>query len=124
MTRVKKTYCMVSLIVAMVVLVLTLSWSAGGTTVYAASMDPDSITTFDGDNSEGGVTRAAEDSTNGLTISYNNDGGSLSAPVKMLLVLTIFITGTIDTDHADFLYKNYHCITFSAYRNWNADRTT
>ena len=57
MTRVKKTYCMVSLIVAMVVLVLTLSWSAGGTTVYAASMDPDSITTFDGDNSEGGVTR-------------------------------------------------------------------
>ena len=80
---------MVSLIVAMVVLVLTLSWSAGGTTVYAASMDPDSITTFDGDNSEGGVTRAAEDSTNGLTISYNNDGGSLSAPVKMLLVLTI-----------------------------------
>ena len=39
-----------------------------------ASMDPDSITTFDGDNSEGGVTRAAEDSTNGLTISYNNDG--------------------------------------------------
>ena len=88
-TRVKKTYCMVSLIVAMVVLVLTLSWSAGGTTVYAASMDPDSITTFDGDNSEGGVTRAAEDSTNGLTISYNNDGGSLSAPVKMLLVLTI-----------------------------------
>ena len=97
MTRVKKTYCMVSLIVAMVVLVLTLSWSAGGTTVYAASMDPDSITTFDGDNSEGGVTRAAEDSTNGLTISYNNDG---------------------------FLYKNYHCITFSAYRNWNADRTT
>ena len=50
MTRVKKTYCMVSLIVAMVVLVLTLSWSAGGTTVYAASMDPDSITTFDGDN--------------------------------------------------------------------------
>ena len=89
MTRVKKTYCMVSLIVAMVVLVLTLSWSAGGTTVYAASMDLDSITTFDGDNSEGGVTRAAEDSTNGLTISYNNDGGSLSAPVKMLLVLTI-----------------------------------
>ena len=76
MTRVKKTYCMVSLIVAMVVLVLTLSWSAGGTTVYAASMDPDSITTFDGDNSEGGVTRAAEDSTNGLTISYNNDGVS------------------------------------------------
>lgn len=89
MTRVKKTYCMVSLIVAMVVLVLTLSWSVGGTTVYAASMDPDSITTFDGDNSEGGVTRATEDSTNGLTISYNNDGGSLSAPVKMLLVLTI-----------------------------------
>ena len=64
MTRVKKTYCTVSLIVAMVVLVLTLSWSVGGTTVYAASMDPDSITTFDGDNSEGGVTRAAEDSTN------------------------------------------------------------
>ena len=38
---------MVSLIVAMVVLVLTLSWSAGGTTVYAASMDPDSIDSLD-----------------------------------------------------------------------------
>ena len=94
---------MVSLIVAMVVLVLTLSWSVGGTTVYAASMDPDSITTFDGDNSEGGVTRAAEDSTNGLTISYNNDGGSLSAPVKMLLVLTIlshFLRTAIGTQTA------------------------
>ena len=99
MTRVKKTYCMVSLIVAMVVLVLTLSWSAGGTTVYAASMDPDSITTFDGDNSEVGTGEDA----------FGIDN---------------FITGTIDTDHADFLYKNYHCITFSAYRNWNADRTT
>ena len=113
---------MVSLIVAMVVLVLTLSWSVGGTTVYAASMDPDSITTFDGDNTTDGVTRATEDSTNGLTISYNNDGGSLSAPVKMLLVLTILSLAPsiliMLTSYTKII------IAFSAYCNRNADRTT
>lgn len=89
MTKAKKIYCMVSFFAAVVVLVLTLSVSVGGSTVYAASMDPDSITGFTESGSEDGVTKATEDHTNGLTISYNNDGGSLSAPVKMLLVLTI-----------------------------------
>jgi flagellar biosynthetic protein FliP len=87
MTKAKKTYCMVSFIVAAVVLVLTLSLSIGGST--AASMDPDSITDFTNTDSTESAARAVEDNTNGLTISYNNDGGSLSAPVKMLLVLTI-----------------------------------
>ena len=68
---------MVSFIVAAVVLVLTLSLSIGGSTVYAASMDPDSITDFTNTDSTESAARAVEDNTNGLTISYNNDGGSL-----------------------------------------------
>ncbi len=88
MTRTKKTYCIISFLAALTVLILTLSVSVGGSTVYAASMDPDSITEFTNDGTQT-VTQATEDSTNGLTISYNNDGGSLSTPVKMLLVLTV-----------------------------------
>lgn len=35
------------------------------------------------------VPDAAEDVNNGFSIAYNNDGGSLSAPIKILLFLTV-----------------------------------
>ena len=90
MTRVKKTYCMVSLIVAMVVLVLTLSWSAGGTTVYAASMDPDSIDSLDNTAANTSTGSGSEsDSKGGLSISINNDEAGVASEVRALLLLTI-----------------------------------
>lgn len=89
MTKFKKTYCFVTFIAAVIALVMLLVCFFGSSTVYAASMDPDSITDLNVTDDGGNVTEATGDNTNGLTITYNNDSGSLSTPVKMFLVLTI-----------------------------------
>lgn len=89
MTKLKKTYCMVSLAAAIVIFALTLALSFGVTPVYAASMDPDSITNFDAETASGESTSATSDNTNGLSVTINNDTGSVSTPIKSLLVLTI-----------------------------------
>ena len=47
MTKLKKTYCILSLIFAIAVFVAVLFASQNRTTVYAASMDPDSIDSLD-----------------------------------------------------------------------------
>ena len=46
MTKLKKTYCILSLIFAIAVFVAVLFASQNRTTVYAASMDPDSSVTI------------------------------------------------------------------------------
>ena len=51
-------------------------------------MEPDSITSMDG-GGDGTVADINSGNTNGLSISYNNDDGSVSTPIKMLLVLTV-----------------------------------
>ena len=61
-------------------------------TIYASDVSPEEITDKADDMklSDGakGVTTDA-DGTNGISIQYNNDSGSMSTPVRMLLVLTI-----------------------------------
>lgn len=89
MRKLKKTYCFVTFIAAMAALVMFFVSSLGSVEVYAASMNPDSITDFNVTDDNGDVTKATEDNTNGLTITYNNDSGSVSTPVKMFLVLTV-----------------------------------
>ncbi len=89
MTKLKKTYCFVTFIAAIVALVVLCVSSFGSVDVYAASMDPNSITDFNVTDDKGDVTKATEDNTNGLTITYNNDSGSVSTPVKMFLVITV-----------------------------------
>ena len=89
MTKLKKAYCFVTFIAAVVALVMFFVSSFGSVDVYAASMDPESITDFNVTDDKGDVTKATEDNTNGLTITYNNDSGSVSTPVKMFLVLTV-----------------------------------
>lgn len=89
MNKRKKSYCFVSFVAAIVAIVITIFSLQGNTTVYAASMDPGSIEDLNVTDDGGNVTSAREDNTNGLTISYNNDSGSLTTPIKMLLVLTI-----------------------------------
>ena len=88
MTRRKKIYCMCSFVIAIVAVVLLLTSSVATTTVYATANDPLDITDFtqvDDDN----VTKATEDDTNGLSITYNNNSGSLSTPIRMFLVITV-----------------------------------
>lgn len=89
MTNLKKAYCRISFLAAVFIFVLALILIGCRTEVYAASTDLEGI---DGlstplDNEE--MLDAKSDSTNGLSIIYNNDTGSLSTPVRALLVLTI-----------------------------------
>lgn len=89
MTKRKKRYCFISFVAGIVMFIVTLGCGLSSDTVYAASMDPNSITDFNQTGDNGDVTKATEDLNNGLTITYNNDTGSLSTPVKMFLVLTV-----------------------------------
>ncbi len=88
MRKVKEYYCKASLFFAVAVFVFVIIYAfRSPETSYAASMDTDSITFDDEDNSETADT--ATDNADGLSIIYNNNSGSLSTPVRMLLVLTI-----------------------------------
>lgn len=90
MTKFKKSYCVVSLIFAVIVFIAAMALSMGDTTVYAATTDSDAITGLSDPNTgDGELLDATSDNTNGLSIIYNNDTGSVSTPVKALLVLTI-----------------------------------
>lgn len=88
MRKLKKGYCIFSIIFATLVIVLTLSMGFVQT-AYATSptTTADDINQLTGDDDK--VPDAAEDVNNGLSIAYNNQGGSLSAPIRILLFLTI-----------------------------------
>lgn len=84
MSKGKKIYCVASFVFACVVLIVTtVLCVTHPTTTYAASTKSSSSTT--------GSTEVANhnDQTDGLSITYNNENGSLSTPVRMLLVLTV-----------------------------------
>ena len=89
MTKTKKRYCMASFLFACAVVICTISLMfCRPAHVKAASMEPDSITSMDG-GGDGTAADINSGNTNGLSISYNNDDGSVSTPIKMLLVLTV-----------------------------------
>ena len=84
MSKCKKIYCVASFVFACMVLIVTIALCVTHpTTTYAASTNSSSSTT--------GSTEVANhnDQTDGLSITYNNENGSLSTPVRMLLVLTV-----------------------------------
>ena len=90
MTKLKKTYCILSLIFAIAVFVAGLFASQNRTTVYAASMDPDSIDSLDNTAANTSTGSGSEsDSKGGLSISINNDEAGVASEVRALLLLTI-----------------------------------
>ena len=90
MTKLKKTYCILSLIFAIAVFVAVLFASQNRTTVYAASMDPDSIDSLDNSAANTSTGSGSEsDSKGGLSISINNDEAGVASEVRALLLLTI-----------------------------------
>lgn len=89
MTKRKKVYCLFSFVMALVAVVLLLAGPLTVSTVYATVNEPLDITDFTQNNDGGNVTKATEDNTDGLSISYNNNSGSLSTPIRMFLVLTV-----------------------------------
>ena len=89
MTKLKKSYCALSLIAAVIVFIAAMILSMQDTTpIYAASVESETISGLSEENTTATID-AKSDSTNGLSITYNNDTGSLSTPVKAFLVLTI-----------------------------------
>lgn len=92
MSKNKKKYCCASFIFAVTVLFLTISLCVIKPE-YIFATTPDEVTTSDItdglNNNNRDVADAASDTTNGLSINYNNDNGSLSTPVRMLIVLTV-----------------------------------
>ena len=90
MTKLKKTYCILSLIFAIAVFVAVLFASQNRTTVYAASMDPDSIDSLDNTAANTSTGSGSEsDSKGGLSISINNDEAGVASEVRAILLLTI-----------------------------------
>lgn len=89
MKRVKEYYCKASLLFASAVFVFVIIYGfSHPTTLYAASMDPSSITDL-GTGDSGEAADALNDDVDGFAVIYNNDSGSISTPIRMLLVLTI-----------------------------------
>lgn len=93
MSKNKKMYCMASFTFAFVVLILTIALSAvHPSKTYAASMDPDSITDMRSGNTEADEQENGDNNngnTGGLSLTLNNEDGSVTTPVRMLLMLTI-----------------------------------
>ena len=84
MSKLKKIYYIIFFVISLCM--------CSPATIYASYVSPEEITDKADDMklSDGakGVTTDA-DGTNGISIQYNNDSGSISTPVRMLLVLTV-----------------------------------
>lgn len=88
-SKAKKIYCGVSFIIAVIVFTLVLTIGLTGRTAHASETDMP-------DNS-GNLTSAQDqdpgdirsDDVNGLSIIYNNENGTMSATVRIVLILTI-----------------------------------
>ena len=84
MSKLKKIYYIIFFVISLCM--------CSPATIYASDVSPEEITDKADDMklSDGaqGVTTDA-DGTNGISIQYNNDSGSISTPVRMLLVLTV-----------------------------------
>ena len=95
MSKFKKKYCNASFFMAIAVLVLTIILSfRNPDAVFATGIDSsdvtndiEDVTTMDTTDED--LADSATDSTDGLHIIYNNDNGSISTPIRMLLVLTV-----------------------------------
>ena len=72
-SKLKKSYCIMSFVFAVAVLIIALTLSMGQTRVYAADTSSDMITGLSNTDSSDGLTDATSDINNGLSITYNND---------------------------------------------------
>ena len=87
MTKIKKIYCKASFIFAIFAIVFALTASFPQKTMAVGTSDIGSLNVQNSNGTD--VSDATSDTTNGLSIIYNNDNGNLSSPIKILLVLTI-----------------------------------
>ncbi len=87
--NIKKIYCAASLLFACAVVIFTIGFHFySPSEAYAATFEPSDITE-DFTEPTGATADADENITNGFSIVYNNESGTVSTPIRMLLVLTI-----------------------------------
>ncbi len=87
MSKIKKIYCIASIMLAMLALAICLVFCCKRN-VYASATDQinrDEVGRFDGTDDDDSAT----DQNNGLSIIWNNEEGNFSAPLRMMLVLTV-----------------------------------
>lgn len=85
MSRFKKLYCKASVVFAVVALVFTIAYMfAAPTKAYASNTDVEVEDERDTETADHNT-----DTANGLHVIWENDEGSVSAPIKILLLLTV-----------------------------------
>lgn len=89
MSKFKKRYCQASFLFAVIVMVFTLVAFIPQDTYAASLPNPGAATQTDNETGTEEDTSAREDNNNGLSIAVNNDSGSLSGSLKILLFLTV-----------------------------------
>lgn len=110
MKKFKKSYCRFSVAFAVFVIAITLLFAREQDNVYATAANDTAVTDenqTDGSSTDivtpddeqrvgnfnvtrgGNVDSATSDSTNGMTFIYNNEEGTLSGSIRILLVLTV-----------------------------------
>ena len=99
MSKGKRFYCTASFLFACAVLIFTLfTYSGKSVEAYAADIDTSGVSDIDTsgltdvkdpDSSESDDANYRTDDSDGLSIIYNNDSGSVTTTVRMFLVLTI-----------------------------------
>lgn len=88
-SKAKKIYCFVSFIVAVFVLSSVLVLSVTGQTAYASTTDlPNNAGSLTSQQDQD-MSDIRSDDVNGLSVIYNNSNGTMSATVRMVLLLTI-----------------------------------
>lgn len=87
----KKIYCCISFVFAVIVLVVALVFFFCGKNVYATTVDNNGLDDIGGLSvtQDGEPVDAREDAVNGFSIIYNNENGTMSATVRILLLLTV-----------------------------------
>ena len=94
MSKLKKIYCAVSLAFAALMICAALLLSHPGivraaSTGTASGRDAEDIGSLNVTSTPGEGEKSTSDNNNGLHIIYNNDEGSVSADIKIFLVITI-----------------------------------
>ena len=88
-SKAKKIYCFVSFIVAVFVLSSVLVLSVTGQTAYASTTDlPNNAGSLTSQQDQD-MSDIRSDDVNGLSVIYNNSNGTMSATVRIVLLLTI-----------------------------------
>lgn len=94
MSKLKKIYCAVSFAFAALMICAALLLSHPGivraaSTETASGRDAENIGSLNVTSTPGEGEKSTSDNNNGLHIIYNNDEGSVSADIKIFLVITI-----------------------------------